>query len=144
MYLENVIPAALKRKFAVSEGYDDIKSDDDGDMFGDGSSESSSDALNAKVSAGATRNGLRRKLSTTEREARFNKDLEFLSSRIGLKPRLKTPQPRHTAWQHLFQLAATREQMEQVVDLFPLWRDSKKQFTPVMAEGFVGAYALRI
>ncbi|KAH9922635.1 uncharacterized protein B0H18DRAFT_879217, partial [Fomitopsis serialis] len=32
---------------------------------------------------------------------------------------------RNSAWQHLFGLATTREQMEAVVQLFPKWRDSK-------------------
>jgi len=80
----------------------------------------------------------RRGLDPAERTTRFNELFEFVSSRIGLKPVAKTPeQVRNSAWGHLFDLATTRAQLERVAELFPRWRDSRRQFHEQTAKNFV-------
>ena len=89
----------------------------------------------------ATANGTASKgtMSPQMRIRRFDKLFQFASDRIGLQPVLaKAPeQVRNTIWQQLFKLATRREQMEAVVELFPKWRDSRRQFTPIMSEEFI-------
>ncbi|KZT67096.1 hypothetical protein DAEQUDRAFT_714002 [Daedalea quercina L-15889] len=121
-------PVALKKKNAhVPES---------GDLFGDFAEGESSEELfssekDAMEEAAATpsvpadtaaRGG---KLDPEERLNRFNELLQFVALRIGPSPKEKLPQVRNAAWQHLFQLATTREQMEAVVQLFPKWRNTK-------------------
>ncbi|KAI0088765.1 hypothetical protein BDY19DRAFT_993604 [Irpex rosettiformis] len=81
------------------------------------------------------------RLSVEERAVRFDNLYQFLSDRIGLNPPAKARkdprQVRKTAWQQLFSLAATSEQLERVTELFPKWRDARQQFTPEIAEAFV-------
>ncbi|KAI0795646.1 hypothetical protein C8Q75DRAFT_888841 [Abortiporus biennis] len=77
------------------------------------------------------------KLTPEARLERFNKLLQFVGDRIGSKPVTTVLQVRTTAWQHLCQLATTREQLEQVTEFFPRWRDSKRSFKPQNAEAFV-------
>ncbi|KAF9652559.1 hypothetical protein BDM02DRAFT_3089170 [Thelephora ganbajun] len=80
----------------------------------------------------------RRKLDPAERTTRFNELFEFVSSRIGLKPVVKTPeQVRNSAWGHLFELATARAQLERVTELFPLWRDSRREFNEQTVKNFI-------
>ena len=64
-------------------------------------------------------------MDSQERQQRFNDTLKFVALRIGRDRKERLPQIRNAAWQELFQLATTREQMEAVVNLFPKWRDTK-------------------
>jgi len=79
----------------------------------------------------------RGKLTPEERRSRFNALYSFVSQRVGSQPVLKTPEPRKSAWIHLFGLAATKEQMEQLVELLPQWRAAGRGFSPRIAEAFV-------
>lgn len=65
------------------------------------------------------------KADAQERVRRFNDKLQFVGLRIGRDRKEKLPHIRNGAWQELFQLATTRQQMEAVVNLFPKWRDTK-------------------
>ncbi|KAH9829672.1 uncharacterized protein C8Q71DRAFT_717956 [Rhodofomes roseus] len=80
-----------------------------------------------------------RTMDPEERRKRFNDLLKFVALRIGRQPKEILPPVRNTAWQHLFALATTKEQMAAVVQLFPKWRDSKprRTFTVNNAEQFV-------
>ena len=60
-----------------------------------------------------------------DRNVRFQEVFGFLESCILTKTE-KVRQVRSTSWQHLFNLATTREQMERVVDLMPMWRDARR------------------
>lgn len=72
---------------------------------------------------------------------KFNELREFVADRIGLKPVATTPeQVRTTAWQHLFGLATTREQLEGVTELFSKWRDSRRTFDDGTVKAFVREY----
>lgn len=83
----------------------------------------------------------RGKLTPEARLARFSELRELVDSHIGKRPSAKLAkkpeQVRNTAWQHLFSLATTKEQMEQVVEMIPRWRDAKRVFTPRMTEAFI-------
>lgn len=128
------------------------KYDDSDDLFGDnGASEevfSASDDLfggelaaadTPEQTASSSSSRSSRGLSPDERLRRFTDLKKFVSERIGRMPTEKIPTVRNTAWQHLFMLASTEEQMEQVVEMMPKWRDSKRTFDEKIAEVFVSA-----
>ncbi|KAH9933273.1 hypothetical protein B0H21DRAFT_825823 [Amylocystis lapponica] len=133
-------PIALKKKKGVAK-------DDEGDLFGSGDVGESvfsddlfagqvTDAAGTKASTSRPA-AASRKLNPEERLARFQQLHKFVADRVGQKPSSQSPQVRNAAWQHLFGLATTKEQMEQVVELFPRWRDSRRQFNAKNAEMFV-------
>lgn len=108
------------------------------DMFGGdfataGTSESTSSLPSSSTSRG---------LNPDERLKRFTDLHKFVSERIGKAPVQKIPTVRNTAWQHLFMLATTKEQIEQVVEMMPKWRDSKRKFDERIAEVFISAFIL--
>ncbi|GBE85250.1 hypothetical protein SCP_0704370 [Sparassis crispa] len=128
-------PLALRKKQKGSKA-------DSGDLFGsDDSGESlfglddsfGKDAGTPEGAGGSSS----QKLSPEARLTRFNDTRKFVSDRIGRKPAVKVPQVRNATWQHLFGLATTKEQMEGIVEMFPLWRDSKRKFNPQNVELFV-------
>ena len=84
---------------------------------------------------------LKGKLTEQERIAKFNEKFAFVNERIGRNPpakqQRKPEQVRNTAWQHLFELALTKEQMEQITEIMPKWRESGRAFTERNAEAFV-------
>ena len=83
----------------------------------------------------------RRKLNPAKRAARFDELFEFLSCRVGLKPIAKTPeQVRNSAWGRLFDLATTRAQLERLAELFPRWRDSRREFGEQTAKNFISEW----
>ena len=107
-----------------------------GDLFGDAFEEESSEELFASPKGAAEEvvgtpnvpvDAVKpsRGMDSQERLQRFNEKLQFVGLRIGRDRKEKLPQIRNAAWQELFQLATTREQMEAVVNLFPKWRDTK-------------------
>lgn len=117
-------------------------SDDAGDLFSSAAvTETPKDTATASTEGTSTTTGAKGKLSPEARLARFNELRQFVDDRIGLHPPAKAArkpeQVRNTAWQHLFGLATTKEQMEQVVDMIPKWRDSRKMFTPRMAQALI-------
>ncbi|THH31419.1 hypothetical protein EUX98_g2758 [Antrodiella citrinella] len=90
-----------------------------------------------QTSASAEGSETASKAASDERLARFNKLYQFVAERIDKEP-IKTPiQVRSSAWTHLLGLANTKHQLERVVQLFPLWRDAGKAWTPQIAEDFV-------
>ena len=102
---------------------------DVGDIFGSTTTEKASRVVAPGPAKPQNTVSSRRRLDPLERTTRFNELLEFVSSRIGLKPTAKTPeQVRDSAWGHLFELATSRAQLERVAELFPLWRDSRRVF----------------
>lgn len=122
------------------------------DMFGEGASDPG-DLFSSTASQKATgvlvpiptkpqdKVSSRRKLDPVKRTARFNELFEFVSGRIGLKPTAKTPeQVRGSAWGHLFDLATTRAQLGRVTELFPLWRDSRREFNEQTAKKFISEW----
>lgn len=84
------------------------------------------------------------KLSPEQRLTRFNELFSFVSDRIGAKPLQKLPPVRTSAWQHLFGLATSPAQLDQVAALFPRWRDAHRIFDPRTSEAFVRAYPLSL
>ncbi|CCM00621.1 uncharacterized protein FIBRA_02657 [Fibroporia radiculosa] len=122
---------------------------DDGDLFGPsgGEEDAFSDAMFAEPSVEKTSKAgpstsatakTSRGLNSEDRLKRFTELRQFVADRIGQKPTEKLPPVRNSAWQHLFQLATTKEQMDEVVGLLPRWRDSKRQFGKHTVEVFVG------
>ncbi|CAL1709309.1 unnamed protein product [Somion occarium] len=100
-------------------------------MFGASNDASKSDGT---VQPGSSRASL----SPEERLRRFNRLFKFVSDRIGLKPKVHDAlQVRKTEWQHLFSLATTKEQLENVVELFPKWRESRRPWTTTHCDTFV-------
>lgn len=124
------------------------------DLFGEDTFENTDDLFSTgteaatPVDAAASAQGTavkdaRGRLTPEARLARFNELRELVESHIGKHPPAKLAkkpeQIRNTAWQHLFSLATTKEQMEQVVEMMPRWRDAKRVFTPRMTEAFIRA-----
>jgi hypothetical protein len=69
-------------------------------------------------------------MSAERREELFNSIRERLTNLTGRPKAIKGPQARGSAWTHLIALATTPEQLQQVVDMFPRWRDTKRSFKP--------------
>ncbi|KAI0077608.1 hypothetical protein K474DRAFT_1661542 [Panus rudis PR-1116 ss-1] len=131
--------AALKKKSNVKEvessgelfSTDDSLFSAEDDLFSD-------DAPVEKNASESSNAPTRPRLSPEERSRRFNRLLKYVGDRIGQKPAVRDAlQVRKTEWQHLFGLATTKEQLERVAELFPKWRDSRREFTPRICEAFV-------
>jgi len=127
-----------KKKAATSELTDDLfgeGSSDSGELFGSTPNQRAPKAVTPTLQNTVSS---RRRLDPAERTTRFNELFEFVSSRIGRKPVAKTPeQVRNSAWGHLFDLATTRAQLERVAELFPQWRDSRREFNEQTVKGFI-------
>ncbi|KAF8157216.1 hypothetical protein B0H34DRAFT_770904 [Crassisporium funariophilum] len=76
-------------------------------------------------------------LEPKERLARFNKQIAFMTPRLGRKPSVKTSKVRKNTWLTALQLASTEEQMRELVGLLPLWKEMGIQLKPYFAEKFV-------
>jgi hypothetical protein len=130
-----------KKKAATLELTDDLFGEgvsDSGDLFGSTSKPKTHKTAASTPAKQQNTVSSRRRLDPTERTARFNELFDFVSTRIGLKPVAKTPeQVRNSAWGHLFDLATTRTQLERVAELFPRWRDSRRDFSEQTAKNFV-------
>ncbi|KDQ60487.1 hypothetical protein JAAARDRAFT_68008 [Jaapia argillacea MUCL 33604] len=79
----------------------------------------------------------RKRLTPEERLKKFNDLRQYVSDRIGKRRAIRREQIRDSAWNHLWDLASTKEQMEQVVEMFPAWKAMGKVFTQTHAEQFV-------
>ncbi|KAI0927540.1 hypothetical protein AcV5_008052 [Taiwanofungus camphoratus] len=137
---------ALKRKQTGSKATDGdlFGSDESGetvlsdDLFDSNDARTTTNmtaASGSGTSSGAVKTS--RRLNAEERSTRFEELRKFVADRIGQRPIAKVPQVRNAAWQHLVGLATTKEQLEQVVEMFPRWRDSKRRFDQKHAEAFV-------
>lgn len=139
-------PVAMKKKKRNSGG-DDMFADDADSLFGDsGDLFSTGQPTPAKSTppaqpTNASTSKMKGKLSPEKRLEKFNALLQLVSDHTGVNPPArvahKPEQVRKTAWQNLFGLAANEEQLLQVTELFPKWRESRREFTPRMAEAFV-------
>ena len=137
------MPTAMKKKKVVDSddlfGEDAFEENTD-DLFGTGGAAAASKTAAAPAQSTVVKDAKGR-LTPEARLAQFNELRELVDSHIGKQPpaRLakKPEQVRNTAWQHLFSLAATKEQMETVVEMMPRWRDSRREFTPRMVEAFI-------
>ena len=114
---------------------------DSGDLFDLATSQEASNVstpLSANLKNTVTS---RRKLNPAKRAGRFDDLFQFVSGRIGLKPTAKTPeQVRNSAWGHLFDLATTRAQLERVTEIFPRWRDSRREFNEQTVKNFISEW----
>lgn len=130
-----------KKKAAAFEFTDDLfgeTASDSGDLFAPDPSQKTSNVVDSTPARTQNTVSTRRKLDPIKRAARFDKLFEFVSGRIGLKPTAKTPeQVRNSAWGHLFELATTRAQLESVTELFPRWRDSRREFKEQTVKNFI-------
>lgn len=144
--LHNTTHIAMKKKKRNSGG-DDMFADDGDSLFADSGELFSSGQLKPTKSTppaqstNASTSKMKGKLSPEERLAKFNGLLQLVSDHTGVKPPARVAhrpeQVRKTAWQNLFGLAANEEQLVQVTELFPKWREARREFTPRMAEAFV-------
>ncbi|KAH7882864.1 hypothetical protein F5I97DRAFT_1977338 [Phlebopus sp. FC_14] len=71
------------------------------------------------------------------RERDFRKLLKFVADRTGSNKVVKAGQVSPTAWLRLFQLAQKPEHLETVVEVFPQWKRSGKNFSLLHGEMFV-------
>jgi hypothetical protein len=79
----------------------------------------------------------KKKLSPEMRLERFNQIINFVTPRLGRKPAVKVPEVRKSAWVNLIGLATTEEQLENVTNMFPGWKESGHQFDPQFSELFI-------
>ncbi|KAL1714201.1 hypothetical protein EV715DRAFT_210067 [Schizophyllum commune] len=77
------------------------------------------------------------KLSPEARQQRFDELYNFVKPRIGRRPIHSKEQVRRSAWNHLIQLATKPEQLEQVVELLPAWKDSGREINATISELFI-------
>ena len=133
-----------KKKAVTLELTDDLFGEgasDSGDLFGSTPKQKARKAGAPTPAKPQNMVSSRRRLDPAERTVRFDELFEFVSGRIGLKPAARTPeQVRHSAWGHLFDLASTRTQLERVAELFPQWRDSRREFGEQTAKNFISEW----
>ena len=133
-----------RKKATTLELTDDLfgeDASDSGDLFGSASEQKTRKAAVPTPAKSQNTVSSRRVLDPAERTTRFNELFEFVSGRIGLKPAAKTPeQVRNSAWGHLFELATTRAQLERVTELFPRWRDSRREFNEQTVKNFISEW----
>ncbi|KAI0747812.1 hypothetical protein C8Q80DRAFT_1219236 [Daedaleopsis nitida] len=67
-------------------------------------------------------------------EPRFEEMIKVLHAYLVDKS--TTTIPRSTMWLHIINVAASREHLERVAELFPKWRDVKRPFPPHTADHF--------
>ncbi|KAF8635774.1 hypothetical protein AX17_003861 [Amanita inopinata Kibby_2008] len=142
-------PAVLKKKSKAI--IDDLfpETDESGDLFKDESSQAAaSTSASAAVKTATVQNAgtsstqpdtasVKKRLSHEERRERYDKLLDFVKPRLGRKPAVRLPQVRNSAWINLVGLAATKEQLQEVAELFPGWRASGREFDTQFSELFV-------
>ncbi len=133
----------LKKKKGGGTAYDedDIFSSQDDDLFGSSSAlqaDKQPETVSTTVQS-TTAATKKNKLSPAERTALFNGTYSFVAERIGPHPVLKKfpEQVRHTALHRMIQLAATKEQMEQIIALLPKWRESRLRISETTVNVFV-------
>ena len=135
------VTAYRSKNAATLELTDDLFGEggsDSGDLFGSTPNQKARKAPAPTPAKQQVTISSRRRLDPAERTIRFNELYDFVSGRIGLKPVAKTPeQVRDSAWGHLFDLATTRAQLERVAELFPRWRDSRREFGEQTVKNFV-------
>lgn len=134
------IRIALKKKKLASYEAGDLFASEE--LFGSKMSPSSKASrvtpTEGKKPVAPTQISTRKRLNPEDRLLRFNELRTFVADRIGLKPTATTPeQVRNSAWQHMFGLATTREQLESVTELFSKWRDSRRTFDDGTVQLFV-------
>ena len=133
-----------KKKAAALEPTDDLFGEgasDSGDLFGSTPKQKTGKVTTPTPAKPQHAVSSRRRLDPSERTTRFNELFEFVSSKIGLKPTAKTPeQVRNSAWGHLFDLGTTRAQLERVAELFPRWRDSRREFNEQTVKNFISEW----
>ncbi|KAH6908822.1 hypothetical protein BKA70DRAFT_1188665 [Coprinopsis sp. MPI-PUGE-AT-0042] len=79
----------------------------------------------------------KRKLMPQERQAQFSEIMGFVKPRLGRKPEITGNYARDASWLRLLQLATTKEQLQEVVDLMPLWKESGRKFNSTFSAAFV-------
>jgi hypothetical protein len=132
-----VLFTVQKKKKSSALDVDDLFASGSDDLFGSLENANTPSTPKAKSPA-ATSKPMRQSLSKEGRAVRFNQLRAFVSDRIGLKPVATTPeQVRKTAWQQLFSLATSREELESVTELFSKWRDSRRVFDDRTVTAFV-------
>ncbi|TFK33404.1 hypothetical protein BDQ12DRAFT_715881 [Crucibulum laeve] len=80
---------------------------------------------------------VRIKLSPEKRAKKFEEIIKFVKPRLGRKPEVTAPRVRNSAWVNLIGLAANEGQLKRVVDLFPGWKESGREFNDQISEDFV-------
>jgi hypothetical protein len=134
------IRIALKKKKSASYEVDDLFASDASDELFSSKAPKATRVIPAKgrKPVAPIQISMRKRLSPEDRLLKFNALWTFVADRIGLKPAATTPeQVRNSAWQHMFGLATTREQLESVTELFSKWRDSRRIFDAGTVQLFV-------
>jgi hypothetical protein len=93
------------------------------------------DAPAASTSAQASEG--KRRLTPQERQAQFSEVMAFVKPRLGRKPEITGNYARDASWLRLLQLATTKEQLQEVVELTPQWKESGRKFNSSFATAFV-------
>ncbi|TFK46003.1 hypothetical protein OE88DRAFT_1739811 [Heliocybe sulcata] len=145
--IHSSLPVYKKKKKVVVDDLfpEEAEDSSSGDLFDfdapASNSSTSASVLKASTDTAAQTSATkaRKKLSPEERLKRFDELLAYVSDHIGRRPPAgKTPeQVRNSAWLHLFGLATTPDQIQQIVALFPRWVEGKRTFSPLISEAFI-------
>ncbi|KAF8885348.1 hypothetical protein BD779DRAFT_1427135, partial [Infundibulicybe gibba] len=68
---------------------------------------------------------------------KFNQISNYITPRLGRKPAVKTPGVRKSAWVNLVGLATSEQQLTQITEMFPGWKESGHVFDAQFSELFV-------
>src|SRR5260221_231227 len=67
---------------------------------------------------------------------RFDNLLSFMGPRIGRNPIMQKPLMRKRSWLRLLDLAANKDGMQRIIDLFPKYKDGQGEFPETFADDF--------
>ncbi|EAU82150.2 hypothetical protein CC1G_13123 [Coprinopsis cinerea okayama7 len=130
-------PVFKKRKAAESDDlFDEFEIVDESLQKSSEAIPGSQASSGASSSSSTTTGGVRRKLSAEERAAKFSEIVAHMKPRLGRKPQVKEA-VRNSHWLQLLQLATTEEQLKEVVELLPQWKESGRDFEFGFAAAFV-------
>lgn len=94
-------------------------------------SEAPASSTSAQASEG------KRKLTLEERQVQFSQIMDFVKPRLGRKPEITGTYARNASWLRLLQLATTKEQLQEIVELMPRWKESGRKFDSTFSAAFV-------
>jgi len=67
---------------------------------------------------------------------RFDTLLRFMGPRIGRNPTMQKPLVKKRSWLVLLDLAANKDEIQKIIDLFPKYKDGKGEFPKNFADDF--------
>ncbi|KAJ3573816.1 hypothetical protein NP233_g2199 [Leucocoprinus birnbaumii] len=79
----------------------------------------------------------RTSLTPKHKQRRFDEHISFMQPRLSRPPKLHSPLIRKNTWIRLLALCQTEEQLKQVIDMMPSWKDAGCNFDATFSRAFI-------